>query len=101
MTPMDPPNEDTSMIDFPWLVVRFRCHFCTRGKDARLAGLAWLYGENATQKWLLAEFRKPCAWDPVNPERKPKSTAGNAAPISWISAATRRRTCRRACPVSP
>ncbi|MCV9937707.1 hypothetical protein OIU35_15235 [Boseaceae bacterium BT-24-1] len=69
---MEPPNEDTSLLDFPWVVVRFRCHFCTRSKDARLAGLAWLYGENATLNWLLAEFRKPCAWNPANLERKPQ-----------------------------
>lgn len=69
---MKPPNEETSLIDFPWVVVRFRCQFCKRSRDARLAGLAWLYGENATLKWLLAEFRKPCAWNPLNPERKPQ-----------------------------
>lgn len=72
MTPMEPPNEDTSLLDFPWVVVRFRCQFCRRSKDARLAGLAWLYGEHATLKWLLAGFRKPCAWNHANPERKPQ-----------------------------
>lgn len=72
MTPMKPPDEETSLLDFPWVVVRFRSYFCTRSKDARLAGLAWLYGEHATLKCLLAQFRKPCAWNPVNPERKPQ-----------------------------
>ena len=69
---MEPPNEDTSLLDFPWVVVRFRCHFCTRSKDARLAGLAWLYGENATLKLLLSVFRAPCAWNPANLDRKPQ-----------------------------
>jgi hypothetical protein len=72
MTSMEPPNEDTSLLDFPWVVVRFRCHFCTRSKDARLAGLAWLYGEHATLRWLLGQFRKPCAWNPASPDRKPQ-----------------------------
>ncbi|WP_126116444.1 MULTISPECIES: hypothetical protein [unclassified Bosea (in: a-proteobacteria)] len=72
MTPMEPPNEDTSLIDFPWVAVRFRCQFCTRSKDARLAGLAWVYGEHATLRWLLGVFRSGCAWDPSNAARKPQ-----------------------------
>lgn len=72
MTPMEPPNEETSLLDFPWVVVRFRCQFCRRSRDARLATLAWLYGEHATLRWLLSEFRKPCAWSPAALERKPQ-----------------------------
>lgn len=76
----------TSLLDFPWVVVR--CHFCTRSKDARLA-LAWLNSEHATLKWLLAQFRKPYPHPSIANRR---STAENAAPIAWTSAAPRRRT---------
>jgi hypothetical protein len=69
---MESPNEDTSLLDFPWVVVRFRCHFCRRRKDARLAGLARDFGEHTTLKLLLSEFIKRCRWDPRNPARKPQ-----------------------------
>ena len=69
---MKPPDKDTALVDFPWVVVRFRCQFCKRSKDARLAGLAWLYGENATLEWLLGEFRRPCAWNPDRKDWKPQ-----------------------------
>ncbi|MBA4220897.1 MAG: hypothetical protein C0458_09245 [Methylobacterium sp.] len=72
MTPMEPPNEDTSLLDFPWVIVRFRCHFCRRRKDARLAGLASDFGEHTTLKLLLSAFVRRCAWDPTNPARKPQ-----------------------------
>lgn len=41
-------------------------------QDARLAGLAWLYGDNATLGRLLGVFRLSCAWDPSNGARKPQ-----------------------------
>lgn len=95
---MEPPIEETLLLHFPWMVVRFRCHFRTRSKDARLAGLAWLCGEDAT---LLAQIPQAVRMEPGNPSASRRNTAGNAAPISWTSAAPRRRTCLRACPGSP
>lgn len=71
MTLIEPANENTSLLDFHWVVVRFCGHLCTRSEDARLAGLAWRCGERAMLKWLLAQFRKPCAWDPLH--RKPQT----------------------------
>lgn len=72
MMPMEPPNEDTALLDFPWVVVRFRCHFCKRSKDARLAGLARDFGEHTTLGLLLSEFVRRCRWDPQDPARKPQ-----------------------------
>lgn len=69
---MEPPNEDTSLLNFPWVVVRFRCHFCKRSKDARTAGLASDFGEHMTLKLLLSAFIKGCRWDPTNPRWKPQ-----------------------------
>lgn len=69
---MKPPNEDTSLLDFPWVVIRFRCHFCKRSKDARLAGLASEFGEHSTLKLLLSAFIRGCQWDPTNPRWKPQ-----------------------------
>lgn len=44
-----------------------------RPQQGRAPGRACLaLGEHATLKWLLAQFRKPCAWNPVNPARKPQ-----------------------------
>ena len=71
---MEPPNEETSLLDYPWVVVRFRCHFCRRRKDARLAGLASDFGEHTTLKLLLSAFIRRCAWDPSNPARKPQKS---------------------------
>lgn len=58
--------------DFPWVVVRMRCHFCRRGGDARLAVLSAKHGPYITMGRLIVEFMKECAWAPWNPERRPQ-----------------------------
>ncbi|MBN9443706.1 hypothetical protein [Bosea sp. (in: a-proteobacteria)] len=58
--------------NWPWVVVRMRCHFCRRGGDARLAVLAAKHGPYITMGRLLVEFMKGCAWAPWNPTRRPQ-----------------------------
>ena len=60
------------MGDYPYVVIRFRCHVCERGGDARLATLAAKYGSYALVVYLLRLFIRRCPWDPHNPARKPQ-----------------------------
>ena len=69
---MKPPNDQTALRDFPWVVVRFRCHYCQRAGNYRLASLAWRFGENTTLAIILSKFTSLCPWDPHNPARKPQ-----------------------------
>lgn len=69
---MKPPNDDTELRHFPWVVVRFRCHYCRRQSDARLASLAWHYGVHTTLRQLVDTFMSRCPWDPHNLARKPQ-----------------------------
>lgn len=62
-----PPNEATMLRDYPWVVLRFRCHFCRRAGDARLAVLAARYGPNEVVGTLLNIFKGRCAWSALNP----------------------------------
>jgi hypothetical protein len=66
------PNDHTALRDYPWVVIRFRCHFCKRAGDARLAVCAQRYGANATLGSLLDVFVSRCPYDPHNPARKPQ-----------------------------
>jgi hypothetical protein len=74
MSPAGPPrpNENTSLRDYPYVVIRFRCHVCERGGDARLAVLAAKYGSHALVGYLLRVFVGRCPWDPLNPARRPQ-----------------------------
>lgn len=74
MSPAAPkePTEATLLRDYPWVVVRMRCHFCKRGGDARLAVLAAKYGPYITMGRLVIAFMKECTWAPWNPARKPQ-----------------------------
>lgn len=74
MSPAGPPrpNENTSLRDYPYVVIRFRCHVCERGGDARLATLSAKYGSQALIGYLLQLFVARCPWDPHNPARKPQ-----------------------------
>lgn len=56
---MQPPDDRAEQRDFAWVVVRFRCHYCRRPGDARLASLAWRYGIYATLAQRVALFREP------------------------------------------
>lgn len=66
------PTEATLLRDYPWVVVRVRCHFCKRGGDARLAVLAAKHGPYITMGRLIVETMKECPWAPWNPERRPQ-----------------------------
>ena len=70
--PPGPPTEATMLRDFPWVVVRIRCHFCRRGGDARLAVLAAKFGPYISMRRLVIEFMKECVWAPWNPSRRPQ-----------------------------
>lgn len=70
--PPGPPTEATMLRDFPWVVVRMRCHFCKRGGDARLAVLSAKYGPYITMGRLVVEFIDGCAWAPWSPTWKPQ-----------------------------
>lgn len=74
MSPAGPPrpNENTSLRDYPYVVLRFRCHVCERGGNARLAVLAAKYGSDALVGYLIHLFVGRCPWDPHNPARKPQ-----------------------------
>jgi len=69
---MAPPNKDTELRDFPWVVVRFSCYYCRRRANKRLAALVWHYGMHATLAQLVAAFRRPCPWRHDNLERRPQ-----------------------------
>lgn len=66
------PTGQTPLRDYPYVVIRFRCHVCERGGDARLATLAAKYGSQALIGHLLRLFIGRCPWDPHNPARKPR-----------------------------
>lgn len=73
MKPRPPaPNPDTALVDWPWVLVRFRCHYCERQRDSRLSVLVWKFGLNATVRELVALFRRPCPWRHDNLERRPQ-----------------------------
>lgn len=66
------PTEATLLRDYPWVVVRFRCHYCQRAGDARLAVLAARYGPSTMLGELLRIFMGRCAWSSFNPAYKPQ-----------------------------
>jgi len=65
-----PPDETTTLKAYPWVVIRFRCHYCARSADARLAVYAALLGHRATLGDLMQRFVSDCPWDPASPLRK-------------------------------
>jgi hypothetical protein len=66
------PTESTNLRDYPWVVVRLRCHFCRRGGDYRLADIAAKHGPYITMGRIVFAFVGGCRWAPWNPERKPQ-----------------------------
>lgn len=74
MSPPEPPRptETTLLRDYPWVLVRFRCHFCQRAGDARLAVLAARYGPSTMVGELLRIFMGRCDWSSFNPAYKPQ-----------------------------
>jgi hypothetical protein len=69
---MSPPDENTTLKHYPWVVIRMRCHYCAREADARLAVYAALLGHRATIGDLLKRFIEDCPWDPDSRLRKPQ-----------------------------
>lgn len=74
MSPSEPslPTEDTPLRDYPWIVVRLRCHFCRRGGDYRLADIVAKHGPRITMGRIVVGFVGGCHWAPWNPTRKPQ-----------------------------
>lgn len=66
------PGLDTALGDWPWVVIRFRCHVCARQADARLAACAARYGHKVTVHVLLRRFIAGCPWNPHTELRKPQ-----------------------------
>ncbi|WNJ89624.1 hypothetical protein [Bosea sp. 685] len=67
-----PPSLDTTLMQYPWVVIRFSCHFCERGGTTRLAACAAQFGKHASLLRLLTVFVSGCPYDPANPARKPQ-----------------------------
>ncbi|HEV7258906.1 MAG TPA: hypothetical protein VGN82_14090 [Bosea sp. (in: a-proteobacteria)] len=70
--PAPPPTAETSLREYPYVVIRFRCTVCERAADVRLAVLAARFGPNATLGRLVSMFVGGCWWSPHNPARKPQ-----------------------------
>ncbi len=69
---MEPPDEETQLRDFPWVIVRLRCPWCRRGGDYRLADVASKHGSRTTIGRIVIAFMEECEWRPWNPARKPQ-----------------------------
>ena len=54
------PDLSTDLMSWPYVVIRFRCDFCRRGRDARLVLCAVHYGPRATIGEILDAFRGKC-----------------------------------------
>lgn len=67
-----PPDEDTPLARWPWVEVRFRCHYCSRHDDVRLATLAAKKGHRITIGSLVRQWSSLCPWHHTNPARKPQ-----------------------------
>lgn len=65
------PSKSTDLMPYPWVVIRFRCDYCERWADARLAACAAKFGRFATLG-ELDMFVSGCDWAPNNPLRKPQ-----------------------------
>lgn len=55
-----PPDADTTLEHYPWIIVRFRCRRCRRYADARLARLAEKFGSAETIGGLVERFLSSC-----------------------------------------
>jgi hypothetical protein len=57
-----PPDFDTILLNYPWIVIRFRCQYCERSRDARLAACVARFGTRCTLRRLLDQFVMGCPW---------------------------------------
>lgn len=69
---MEPPDEETALRDYPWVVVRLRCPWCRRGGNYKLADIAAKHGSRITIGSIVVAFMEGCEWRPWNPARKPQ-----------------------------
>ena len=53
-------------------MIRFRCQYCERTEDSRLAACVAKLGTRATVGQLVDRFVTGCAWDPHSALRKPQ-----------------------------
>jgi hypothetical protein len=67
-----PPDEDTTLARWPWIEIRFRCHYCARDDDVGLAALSAKKGHRITLRTLVALWSAQCPWHHSNPARKPQ-----------------------------
>jgi hypothetical protein len=67
-----PPDEETPLSRWPWVEVRFRCHYCARWDDVRLAMLSAKKGHALTVGALVRQWASLCPWHHSNPARKPQ-----------------------------
>lgn len=67
-----PPDENTPLGRWPWVEVRFRCHYCQRWDDVRLASLAAKKGHRISIGTLVRQWASLCPWHHTNPTRKPQ-----------------------------
>ena len=66
------PTDGTPLGEYPYVIVRARCHVCQRRRDARTAVLAWHFGHWTPVGTLLRIFMSRCPWDPHSLVRKPQ-----------------------------
>jgi len=68
----EPPQLHTTLREFPWVLIRFRCHHCERGGDSRLADCVVQFGARAKLSRLLRIFIRNCPHDPHGETRRPQ-----------------------------
>jgi len=61
---MQPPGIETTLMHWPWVVIRLRCTGCEREDDVRLAACAARFGTRATMAEVLGAWRAKCPWAP-------------------------------------
>jgi hypothetical protein len=64
------PGYATRLLNWPWVLIRFRCDHCHRRGDAKLAACAARYGEFVTIGELLQIFRRSCPNSPEMRQRR-------------------------------
>lgn len=61
---MEPPDEETQLRGFPWVVVRLRCPWRRRGGSYRVADIAAEHGSRITIGVIAVAFMEGCEWRP-------------------------------------
>ena len=83
------PSYSTQLLDWPWVLIRFRCDHCPRRGDAKLAACAARYGEFITIGELLQIFRRSCPNSSEMRQRRPQKYGAQMYGIcrrSWRAA---------------